>query len=195
MPSRHVRRREPGDPARRKAAAVAFSAEVVRPQRTVDEPPISQERDETVLALVNAEVLSGQLTSLERVERIFDRLVDGRPRAEARRQRETLRFLRNQPARAAATCNGHSTTLAMTSCARQFSANTWRRCRSRPAPPRPHGLLRRAHATDRRARTASTDPVTARAGRRGNGHRRRAAHGRVGDRRAATKETTTGLYA
>lgn len=72
-------------------------------QRALDEPPPVEDRDETVLALVNAEALCGEPTSVDRVERILDRLVDGRPRAQALRQLGTLQFLRNEPDRAAAT--------------------------------------------------------------------------------------------
>lgn len=72
-------------------------------ERTLDEPLSGQERNETVLALVNAEALCGRPTSLSRVERILDRLTDGWPRAQALRQLGTLQFLRNRPDLAAAT--------------------------------------------------------------------------------------------
>lgn len=72
-------------------------------ERALDEPPPDEERDETVLGLVKAEALCGKATSVDRVERILDRLADGRPRVEALRQLATLQFLRNEPDRAAAT--------------------------------------------------------------------------------------------
>ena len=72
-------------------------------ERALEEPPPCQERDEIVLSLVNAEALFGKSTSVDRVERILDRLADGRPRVQALRQLGTLQFLRNEPDRAAAT--------------------------------------------------------------------------------------------
>lgn len=72
-------------------------------ERALDEPPPAEDRDETVLALVNAEALCGKPTSVDRVEHILDRLADGRPRGLALRQLGTLQFLRNEPDRAAAT--------------------------------------------------------------------------------------------
>ena len=72
-------------------------------ERALDEPPPVSQRDETVLALVNAEAVCGEPTSVDRLERILDRLIDGRPRAQALRQLGTLQFLRNEPERAAAT--------------------------------------------------------------------------------------------
>lgn len=72
-------------------------------ERALDEPPPADERDATVLALVSAEVRCGRPSSVDRLDRILDRLADGRPRAEVLRQLATLQFLRNQPDRAAAT--------------------------------------------------------------------------------------------
>lgn len=72
-------------------------------ERALDEPPAAEERDETLLALVNAEALCGRPSSADRLERALDRLADGRSRAEALRLFGGLLFLRGQPERAAAT--------------------------------------------------------------------------------------------
>ena len=71
--------------------------------RALDEPPPAKARDETLLALVNAEALCGKPSSMERLERALDRVADGRSRSQALRQLGGLLFLRNQPDRAAAT--------------------------------------------------------------------------------------------
>ena len=72
-------------------------------ERALDEPPPAERRDETLLALVTAEALCGRPSSVDRVQRTVDRIVDAHPRAQALRELGRLLFVRDEPERAAAT--------------------------------------------------------------------------------------------